>query len=228
MHKELSITLIGSFKKDPEALKILFKQLSEQYTILSPKTIDWVDPNDEFLRAKHEGDKTVQEIEEAHLHAIRNSDFTVLVTPDGYVGLSGSLEVGFAHALGIPVIATETVNDQTIAAMVDGILGETIGTHDYGRGLKALQKQYATIAKRNKWDKESARDTMLLLTEEVGELARAIRKHEGLDRDGGFDVQLSEELADVQIYLAHLANTVSIDLGDAVTNKIIKNQSKKT
>lgn len=228
MSKELSITLIGSFKKDPAALKALFKQLSLEYTILSPTTIDWINPDEEFLRAGHESEKSVKDIEEGHLEAVRNSDFTVLVAPDGYVGLSGSLEVGFAHALGIPVIATQPVNDPTIAAMVDGILGETTGTIDYGRGLKALQTHYATIAKRNGWDKESARDTMLLLTEEVGELARAVRKHEGLKREGKFDTQLSEELADVQIYLAHLANTVDIDLADSVTEKIMKNEKKNT
>lgn len=103
----LSITLIGSFKKDPEALQALFAELSQKYAILSPTTIDWVNHGEEFLRAGHESEKAGQEIEEGHLEAIRNSDFAILFAPGGYVGLSGALEVGFAHALGIPVIATD-------------------------------------------------------------------------------------------------------------------------
>ena len=68
---------------------------------------------------------------------------------------------------------------------------------------------------------------MLLLTEEMGELARAIRKIQGLKRDGGYDdVGLLDELADVQIYLAHLANTLDADLGYAVSQKEHRNQQR--
>ncbi|MDB5179865.1 MAG: MazG protein [Candidatus Saccharibacteria bacterium] len=74
--------------------------------------------------------------------------------------------------------------------------------------------------------KETAKDTMLLLMEELGELARAIRKHEGMSRDHEYDVELSEELADVQLYLVHLANQTGIDLGVAVTAKEEKNEAR--
>ncbi len=227
MNSGISITLIGSFRKNPDSLGRLFENLSSRYIVLSPTSIEWNNPGDEFVKANHDNDKSIKEIEGRHLSAIRNSDFVVLFAPDGYVGVSAALEIGFAHALGVPVVSTEKVKDQTLDAMIGGVLGEELPSIDYGRGLKALQSQYFKVAKRNNWDKESARDTMLLLTEEIGELARAVRKHEGLKRDGEFNVQLSEELADVQIYLAHLANTVDIDLGDAVTDKILKNHERK-
>ncbi len=228
MNKDVSVTLIGSFRQKPEDLAVLFKQLSSDYALLSPISIDWIKPNDEFVKSSSDQNHTVKNIEEKHLDAIRNSDVIVLFAPEGYVGVSGALEVGFAHALGIPVLSTELVSDHTIRAMVDGIFNSDKVGIDYGRGLKTLQLQYAKIAKRNGWDNESARDTMLLLTEEMGELARAVRKHAGLKRDSGYDIQLSEELADVQIYLAHLANATHIDLGNAVTDKILKNQQKKS
>ncbi len=92
--------------------------------------------------------------------------------------------------------------------------------------IKNLQNEYRVLSEQNGWDKESVRDIMLLLTEEIGELARAVRKHEGIKRDGKFDVELPDELADVMIYLIHLANTVNVDLGDAVIKKIDKNSKK--
>jgi NTP pyrophosphatase (non-canonical NTP hydrolase) len=82
------------------------------------------------------------------------------------------------------------------------------------------------MARRRGWDDESARDTMLLLTEEIGELARAVRKHEGLKRDHAYDTDIAEELADVQLYLLHLASIQKIDLGDAVTAKETHNEKR--
>ena len=68
---------------------------------------------------------------------------------------------------------------------------------------------------------------MLLLTEEIGELARAIRKSEGLKRDAGYnDVGLLDELADVQLYLVHLANSLGVSLDEAVNQKETKNDER--
>lgn len=227
MKKDTVVSIVGSFRKDPDALKNIYDRLILTHFVLSPASIDWTNPGDEFVKSTSEANKPIREIEENHLNAIRSSDFVVLFAPGGYIGLSGAFEIGFAHGLGIPVLSTEKLVDQTLEEMVDGIFDVDSVTIDYGRGLKVLQKQYARIAKQNGWHDESARDTMLLLTEEIGELARAVRKYEGLKRDSEFNVQLSEELADVQIYTAHLANIVGLDLGDAVSAKIVKNSKKK-
>jgi len=64
---------------------------------------------------------------------------------------------------------------------------------------------------------------MLLLTEEVGELARAVRVRLGVARAEATDADVGEELADVQLYLVHLANILSVDLASAVTRKEEKN-----
>lgn len=94
------------------------------------------------------------------------------------------------------------------------------------KSIRNLQDEYLVIAKNNGWNNESARDTMLLLIEEVGELARAIRKHEGLKRTSRYNVEVEDELADVMIYLIHLSNILKVDLGESVTKKIVKNQNK--
>lgn len=227
MGKDTKVVISGSYRKNVDLLRNVFKSLSSKYTVLSPYSVDWVNPSDEFVRNLENGKKSVDDIVQEHIDAIRDADFIVLLAPDGYVGTSGAMEVGFAHGLGIPVLSTEPVNDETLASLISGIYDVDQPDIHYGKGLKVLQKQYATIAKRSGWSDESARDTMLLLTEEIGELARAVRKHEGLKRDTDYKEDLSDELADVQLYLTHLANNTGVDLAEAVTNKIKKNAKKK-
>ncbi|MDB5159840.1 MAG: MazG protein [Candidatus Saccharibacteria bacterium] len=93
-------------------------------------------------------------------------------------------------------------------------------------GISRLQVYYAETAKRRGWDEETAKETVLLLAEELGELARAVRKHEGMNRDHVYDVELGEELADVQLYLIHLANQTGVDLGAAVIAKEVTNEAR--
>lgn len=65
---------------------------------------------------------------------------------------------------------------------------------------------------------------LVLLTEEVGELARAVRKSTGMKFSATTSTSdLAEELADVQIVLLGLASILKIDMIEAVTNKENKN-----
>jgi NTP pyrophosphatase (non-canonical NTP hydrolase) len=228
--KKIQVTLVGSFKQNPAALKLLFDFLNKNYTLLSPKSISWVNPKEDFVKAEGEQTAGSDEIEDRHLEAIRNSDFVVLHAPKGYVGISGAFEVGYAQALGIPVLFDSAPSDPMLRSILDQHI-DTLEDGDYptpdsGQGIKALQQYYRRTAQRRGWDKESARDTMLLMTEEIGELARAVRKQEGLKRDHQYTTDLAEELADVQLYLLHLASIQGIDLGEAVTAKEIKNEQR--
>lgn len=75
----------------------------------------------------------------------------------------------------------------------------------------------------------------LLLTEEIGELAKAIRKMEKITVDTQQMVgktpqdlhdNLAEELADMFSYLMDIANSYDIDLGQAYTEKMSANFSR--
>ena len=60
------------------------------------------------------------------------------------------------------------------------------------------------------------------LTEEVGELAKEIRKNEKnmeIDKNKEYDSSLKDELADVFIYLLAIANKYEIDLFTAFKDK---------
>jgi len=68
------------------------------------------------------------------------------------------------------------------------------------------------------------RDTLLLMVEEVGELAKEVRKHTGMEIDATAprEVNLDLELADVFIYVLALANALDIDLAVAYRAKMIQ------
>ena len=85
------------------------------------------------------------------------------------------------------------------------------------------------------WDKNKERgfseDTperkLLMLMEESGELAKAIRKSIGMGfSDSTKITDLKEELADVQIILLGLASTLDIDMLEAIREKEQKNSKR--
>lgn len=74
------------------------------------------------------------------------------------------------------------------------------------------------LCKVKGWDKASVSTVWLLFTEEVGELASAIRQHQknykksGLRKDRGIDITM--EMGDVFSYLFQLASMLNIDLDE--------------
>jgi NTP pyrophosphatase (non-canonical NTP hydrolase) len=225
----LRVVLTGSYRRDPNGLSAVFAQLiALGCTLASPESVDFVTERNGFVLTESEIGSEPHSIEDLHLDAMRAADFVWLHSPDGYIGLSASLELGFAIALGIPVFTATPPADPIAASYVvvvggpeeavDRAKAELIAAP--GTGLRALQLYYDLTAKRRGYDKESPQDTMLLLTEELGELARAVRRHVGLQRAGGYlDESVGEEVADVQLYLVHLANVLGTDLARAVTEK---------
>ncbi len=93
--------------------------------------------------------------------------------------------------------------------------------------LKQLQKYVKDLTKARGWDKNNDLELFLLFSEEVGELARAIRDYRGLYQEPGKDkTNLEEEFADVLSYLLDLANYFDIDLEEAMRKKDQKNASR--
>lgn len=220
----LSVVLCGSFRRDPNGLAQAHAELSSAFNLLSPVSVQFVDGNAEFVRLPHELDEDTAVIEDRHLAAVTSADFVWLHCPDGYVGTSAAMEIGHARALGIPIFASSAPSDQTLREYVAVVSSASEATALVaaapGQGLTGLQSYYRRVSERRGWAQETAQDTLLLLTEELGELARAVRKATGLRRDGAYPtVAIENELADVQLYLVHLANTLGVDIADAVTAK---------
>lgn len=94
--------------------------------------------------------------------------------------------------------------------------------------LAQLQEYVAKKSAERGFQDESPRDILLLMTEELGELARAIRKNSGLKMDGKSKVYaIEEEIADILIYLLHLSNVLKIDINEAFWEKEEENNSRK-
>ena len=88
--------------------------------------------------------------------------------------------------------------------------------------LKDLQDYIKTIADERGWDKNNHLEIFLLLSEELGELAKAIRNKTGLyaeKKDEKNNDELELEFADVLNYIFDLANCFNINLEDAFRKK---------
>jgi len=87
--------------------------------------------------------------------------------------------------------------------------------------LPELQQYVDEICKERGWTKDTYAEKFLLFTEEVGELAKAIRNTQGLYKENASQkrVELEEEFADVLSYLLDLANYFQVDLEKAFREK---------
>ncbi len=87
--------------------------------------------------------------------------------------------------------------------------------------LPELQQYMDEICKERGWTKDSYAEKFLLFTEEIGELAKAIRKTQGLYQEKAKQkhLELEEEFADVLSYLLDLANYFQVDLEAAFREK---------
>ena len=222
------IVLSGSFRKDVTGLAREFEELRDLgFRILSPTNVTVVSERDGFVFMKGEETAAPEAIELRHLSAVQRSAFVWLHAPEGYVGPSAALEVGFARASGIPVYSRVAPSDRVLQQLVQTVtspeeLVAVSSRHPIPPlpAVQPFQTYYARAAVRRGYEKESPQDTLLLMLEEFGELARALRKRQKLRRDSKGRVgQEEQELADVFIYVVHLANVLGIDLADAVHKK---------
>jgi NTP pyrophosphatase (non-canonical NTP hydrolase) len=95
--------------------------------------------------------------------------------------------------------------------------------------LQDLQQYQEDICVARGWDKASSLETFLLFTEEVGELAKAIRHQLDLYVEKGKTAdpeELRGEFADVFSYLMEMANKFGIDLEEAYRAKELRNAQR--
>ena len=86
--------------------------------------------------------------------------------------------------------------------------------------LADFQTYVAQLEAERGFEDQSSRDKCLLMGEEIGELFKAVRKSEGLKVDTASRFgSISEELADIFIYVCAIANRYDIDLEAAFREK---------
>ena len=90
--------------------------------------------------------------------------------------------------------------------------------------LTDAQNWIEEMCKERGFDTNTPLEKFLLFSEEVGELAKAIRKVQGMRVEGSHTPEqinfgIREEIADIAIYLMSIANTFSVNIEDAIREK---------
>jgi len=89
--------------------------------------------------------------------------------------------------------------------------------------INEIQSYIKEVMEIRGFNKEKSSDKILLLVEEVGELAKAIRKNEsnlGIDKTKEYNYSsIESEIADVFIVLLSICDILNIDLLKAFLNK---------
>ena len=119
---KIKVVLSGSFNRHLDAIKTsveVFRSLGVE--ILSPEDPAVVDVIGEFVVLASDKRLSVRGIENRHLEAIRQASFLYIECPDGYIGVSTALELGYAVAHQIPVITSAQLSDQTLLQYVDAV-----------------------------------------------------------------------------------------------------------
>ena len=91
--------------------------------------------------------------------------------------------------------------------------------------VSEIQKYVEDMKKARKFDRITIEREMMLFLEEIGELAKAIRKSTNgrLDTSKEYNISVEEEIADCFIYLLSLANMNKVDVFKAFKDKEEKN-----
>lgn len=233
--RSCELVISGTYRKDFETLKRTYEEFRDLgCDVLSPSSVTISSEEDGFVYMKGEETETPTTIEARHLTAIQKANFVWLHAPNGYVGLTAALEIGFAHAAGVPVFAMDAPNEEVFRSFVQVVQSpsDVLATHlrqppTPAPALKAFQEYYRRAAIQRGYSKEGPKECLLLMVEEVGELARALRKREKLVRHGSYHGESeSQELADVFLYVVHMANVLDIDLASVVRDKETLNVKK--
>lgn len=105
------VTISGSFRKHLDyILKIKTELESTGAKVLSPRSTEPKNPGEKFEKfVVFSGEEGLSPLalERHHLKSITESDALIVCDPEGYVGASALLEIGFANAIGKRIIFVE-------------------------------------------------------------------------------------------------------------------------
>jgi hypothetical protein len=115
----LRASVSGSFHRHMGAITAAVHELAAlSVRVLSPADPRIVAQQGEFLFVASDPVRSVRLVQDRHLESIRAADFLWLVCPDGYVGQSASMEIGYAAAAGVPIFSTQAPSDLTLRQYV--------------------------------------------------------------------------------------------------------------
>ena len=115
----LTTTVCGSFRRHLTAIYEAVNAFGDLgVSVLSPADPRVVDAIGGFVFVASDRGRSMKLVEDRHLAAIGASDFVWLVAPDGYVGPSAAMELGYALSCSVPVFCESPIADQTLRMYV--------------------------------------------------------------------------------------------------------------
>lgn len=116
----MKCVISGSFRKFyNDIAKLAGEFESRGMKVLSPKISRVKNPGEDFIILESDETSDIKELEQQHLNAIQEANFLYVYNPDGYLGQSTTLEIGYALGLGKPVYAFEKPSDETLSRFVE-------------------------------------------------------------------------------------------------------------
>jgi hypothetical protein len=113
------VTVSGSFRRHLPAIQEAVQTLRDLgAVVLSPADPHIAGSFGEFLFVRSDVRRSIKGVQNRHLEAIGRADFLWLVCPDGYVGQSAAMEIGFAVAARVPVYSDGVPSDWTLRQYV--------------------------------------------------------------------------------------------------------------
>jgi len=117
-------TVSGSFNRHLDGIAdAVVKLCALGVRVLSPGDLRIVDCDGPFLFVISDKSRDVRTVQDDTFKAIAESDFLLIASPDGYVGRSTSMAIGFAISVGIPVYSTARIHDRTLREYVQVVDG---------------------------------------------------------------------------------------------------------
>ena len=110
--------------------------------------------------------------------------------------------------------------------MDDRYLKEELEKINEKSNIKELKKYVNDMIEIRGFEKDTPQDIMLLLTEEIGELAKEIRKATNMKIDSkikGNKTDVKGEIADIFIYILCMCRVMNINLVEAFKEKEERN-----
>lgn len=116
----MSITVSGSFHRHLKEVAAVVAKLGDLgVEVLSPKDPRIVACDGAFMFVASDKVHDVRRVQDGHLESIEYSDLLWVESPDGYAGVSVSMEIGFAVAIGVPVFSPCEFRDRTLREYVE-------------------------------------------------------------------------------------------------------------
>jgi hypothetical protein len=123
-------TVCGSFHRALPEIQSAVSELNDAgVRVLSPADPRVVDAFGDFMYVASDRLRAIKAVQSRHLAAVERADFVWLVAPDGYIGLSAAMEIGFATRCGTPVFTASAPADLTLRQYVHVVSDITSALH---------------------------------------------------------------------------------------------------